>query len=232
MSARVFAPVDAVVEPGVELILDSEETHYVARVRRLRPGMILQINDGRGGLWAGQLLEVDARACRVAVTDPVALPSAPAPVAALVAVVDSKALLPLLAELTALGVESVHLVRTQRCSHRAPAPERIDRVLRASLRQCGRPLPATVRPEVPLPEALETTSGRPGLIAAARSRTRLPGAPCGGGGRFLVGPEGGLTDTEIDLAVAEGLRAVSLGPWVLRTETAAMSLAARLLIDP
>lgn len=232
MSARVFAPADAEVDPGAELLLEPEEAHYVGRVRRLRPGASLEVNDLRGGLWAGEVIEVSSRRCRVTVRDQVRLPPPPRTVAALVAVIDSKALLPLLAELSALGVEAVHLVRTERCSHRPPAPERIDRVLRASLRQSGRPLPPHVHDEVPLPVGLAATTALTGLIAAARGRTRLSGSPCGGGGRFLVGPEGGLTDDEIDLAVGDGLRPVTLGPWVLRTETAALSLAARMLVDP
>ena len=37
---------------------------------------------------------------------------------------------------------------------------------------------------------------------------------------FLIGPEGGLTDNEIDLAQAAGYQPARLGPRVLRTETA------------
>ncbi len=232
MSARVFAPPDAELATGRELSLDPDETHYVARVRRLRPGTSVEINDGRGGLWSGEVLEASARQCRLAVGTPLPLPPPPSRVLALVAVIDSKALLPLLAELSALGVDQVHLVRAQRCSHRPPAPERIDRVLRASLRQCGRPLPPRVHGEARLEEVLEHSTGLPGFVAAARSRDRLSGAPCGGGGRLLVGPEGGLTAEEIDLALEGGLSPVSLGPWVLRTETAALTLAARLLVGP
>jgi 16S rRNA (uracil1498-N3)-methyltransferase len=45
-----------------------------------------------------------------------------------------------------------------------------------------------------------------------------------------VGPEGGFTDSEIDAAHSAGWRLVSLGPRVLRVETAALALAALLAI--
>jgi 16S rRNA (uracil1498-N3)-methyltransferase len=45
-----------------------------------------------------------------------------------------------------------------------------------------------------------------------------------------VGPEGGFTDEEIRLARERGWRVVGLGPRVLRVETAAIALAARLAL--
>jgi 16S rRNA (uracil1498-N3)-methyltransferase len=45
---------------------------------------------------------------------------------------------------------------------------------------------------------------------------------------LLIGPEGGLTDDEVDLAVAAGLTAIQLGPRILRTETAAPVILAAL----
>jgi 16S rRNA (uracil1498-N3)-methyltransferase len=44
-----------------------------------------------------------------------------------------------------------------------------------------------------------------------------------------IGPEGGFTDEELDLAAGAGFRVVSLGPRRLRTETAALAVAARIL---
>lgn len=43
---------------------------------------------------------------------------------------------------------------------------------------------------------------------------------------LLIGPEGGLSDAEAELAAATGYTAVSLGPRVMRTETAALAALA------
>ena len=48
-----------------------------------------------------------------------------------------------------------------------------------------------------------------------------------GDGVVAIGPEGGLTDAEVDLALEAGWRRLSLGPRILRIETAAMAVAAR-----
>jgi 16S rRNA (uracil1498-N3)-methyltransferase len=47
---------------------------------------------------------------------------------------------------------------------------------------------------------------------------------------IAVGPEGGFTDAELELAVRAGAKLISLGPRVLRIETAALALAAALTV--
>jgi len=44
----------------------------------------------------------------------------------------------------------------------------------------------------------------------------------------LIGPEGGLSSGEIELAAREGFRTIRLGPRILRTETAAVAISAAL----
>jgi 16S rRNA (uracil1498-N3)-methyltransferase len=48
----------------------------------------------------------------------------------------------------------------------------------------------------------------------------------------LVGPEGGFTDQELAIAEHAGVIRISLGPHILRVETAAIALAARLVASP
>ena len=67
------------------------------------------------------------------------------------------------------------------------------------------------------------------LVPGARDRlAALPRPPAGTTTLLLIGPEGGLDETELAAAGAAGLRPVSLGPRVLRTETAAAAALATL----
>jgi 16S rRNA (uracil1498-N3)-methyltransferase len=59
--------------------------------------------------------------------------------------------------------------------------------------------------------------------AEATLASSLPAA-LGGSIAFAIGPEGGLTDAEIASATARGFRPVSIGPFVLRTETVAAAV--------
>ena len=69
------------------------------------------------------------------------------------------------------------------------------------------------------------------LLLSPRATVRfsaLPATPPAQGVRLLIGPEGGWTEREEDLAIQAGWTALSLGPRVLRTETAGMALLAAL----
>ena len=74
-------------------------------------------------------------------------------------------------------------------------------------------------PDGHLPTLRELTSGAPGIGAGARRERLL----------VIVGPESGFTDAEVAQARTAGARAVSLGPRILRTETAALVMTAQLL---
>jgi len=77
-----------------------------------------------------------------------------------------------------------------------------------------------------LADALATTDAPLRLVLdprAARPLTELRDQPRPEGVALLVGPEGGLTEDEVATAVEHGFRALTLGPRVLRAETAAIT---------
>jgi 16S rRNA (uracil1498-N3)-methyltransferase len=136
-----------------------------------------------------------------------------------------------------LGATQIVLVRCERSQGHAPAAARIERVLRAAVRQCGRPSSPELLGDPPwsLADALAHRSELPGVFGDPRpaEHPQLDGRPdagldATGGLRLLVGPEGGLSPAEIEAARVAGFRGVCLGPWILRTPTAVVALLARL----
>ncbi len=90
--------------------------------------------------------------------------------------------------------------------------------------QCGRNRVAVVEPVEPLIDWLGTVSGstlRLVLAPAGAPAHTIPRPPDGRRVVVLAGPEGGFTDDELLAADTAGFRSVSLGPRILRTETAA-----------
>ncbi|HNQ10383.1 MAG TPA: 16S rRNA (uracil(1498)-N(3))-methyltransferase [Giesbergeria sp.] len=140
---------------------------------------------------------------------------------------------------TELGVASITPLLAERSVLKLKG-ERADKKLAhwqavavAACEQCGRNRVPTLHPAQTLADWLQAPpqdgqrlllSLRPGtqpLHAAAPGHTGLV---------FLSGPEGGLSGTEEDLALAHGFAPVTLGPRVLRAETAPLAALAALLV--
>ena len=104
------------------------------------------------------------------------------------------------------------------------------RIAEEAARQCGRADVPEVAVPSPLAAALEAPSGFTRIAFHAGAGVPLAGLVRAGAPGFLAvtGPEGGLTDGEVDACVAAGCELATLGPRVLRAETAAVAVAALL----
>jgi 16S rRNA (uracil1498-N3)-methyltransferase len=230
MSVRVFHGPGDSLQPGARIELDREESHYLLRVRRARAGDAIEVLDGVGGRWHARVQPPPTSGsgpASVVLDAAVALPAPAREVVLLLALPDPKATLEALAAACAGGASAVVFVGTEHAHASLPGSDRIDRIMRATMRQCGRPAPPGLRGPIPLARALEERAELPGVVAE-------PGADGGDlhpghGVRFLVGPEGGLSSDELRRSRAAGFSPLSLGPWTLRTETAVTAGLARLV---
>jgi 16S rRNA (uracil1498-N3)-methyltransferase len=145
---------------------------------------------------------------------------------------------------TEIGVTSFVPLATERCQERAEKldDERLGRWQRLAVEaaeQSGRGVVPRVEPPCDLTSALGQQRHRPALVAWEGERERAlrdtlrtmrheerPASLA-----LFVGPEGGFTEREIEIARASGARTVSLGPRVLRAETAGPLFAALVLYE-
>ena len=82
-----------------------------------------------------------------------------------------------------------------------------------------------------MPDYLQQTDGTARLILAPGDFPRmnaLPNPSQAVGMHILIGPEGGFTDEEVELCLQSGVQAISLGPRILRAETASVTALALL----
>jgi 16S rRNA (uracil1498-N3)-methyltransferase len=216
---------------GDRLVLTDEDHQYVARVLRATAGDRLTLFDGAGTEVDAEIVLVGKREVELAlgVRRPGAIAAAPVSVTLLVAVPRGERMDFLVQKTTELGVAHVVPVLSERSVTR-PEPgrrARWEKIAREACRQCGR---ADV-PRVDEPTDLATALASPQLPArrfalweAERSRSltaRLADDPRASTA-LLVGPEGGFPAAEVAAAEAAGFLPVSLGPRILRVETAAI----------
>lgn len=224
---RLFVPNDLAAESGI--VLDKDQSHYLANVMRLKEGETVLLFNGRDGEWQANLQKVAKAGVAIHVRTQTR-PQAPEPDLWLLAAPIKKDRVDLVAEKAAeLGISRLWPVFTRRTVMSRVNTERLAANMLEAAEQCERLTipemaePATLdkvlagwEPDRPLLFLDESGTGQP--IAAALSTLEL------GKLAVLVGPEGGFDDTERALLARLPFAVpVSLGPRILRAETAAIA---------
>jgi 16S rRNA (uracil1498-N3)-methyltransferase len=220
-------------KPGDRVDLDPEESHHVARVLRLKTGDALAVFDGKGGEWEATIVVADR--LRVTLVVGQARPGDVEPglrVVVFQALTRPEKLEWVLQKGTEIGVSAFRLIGTERVEAQPPSPSRLsryERIVMEACKQCGR----RVLPSLTLGPLAPPGDGVLGIILAVgvgvASIGELLASPQTAEVWLAVGPEGGFSEGELDAAVASGWRPASLGPRVLRTETAGAIAAALVL---
>lgn len=214
--------------PG-PVTLDGPEAHHLAAVCRLRPGAVVCLFNGDGREYLAQVQTVGRREVALEVTS-VAQPEREVgfrlEVAAPLPKGDRASFL--VEKLTELGVTAFIPLDTAR-SVVHPREAKLDRLQRQVIeasKQCGRNVLLEVRSLVLWTDWCRSRElpGRKVLAHPSARQVSSEDRPSGDV-VLAVGPEGGFTDEEVDLAREHGWEVRALGPRILRVETAALALA-------
>ncbi len=228
---RIFSP-----EPlatGREVRLDTGAARHLTQVLRLRPGDDFILFDGSGRDYEARLLSGGREQAAAAVGAVIRRePPAPLEIHLALGISRGERMDLALQKAVELGVASITPLFTRRTVVRLQGKRLEARlahwrgVIRHACEQSGRSRLPGLHPARPLGEWLAGFQGE-GILLGHRAHTPLPALDHPGRSiTLLVGPEGGLADDERDLARRQGLRAVSLGPRILRTETAPLAAIA------
>lgn len=233
MIPRLFVP-EARHAPTGPLGLNAGHSHYLGQVLRLRPGAPVECFDGLGGRYRATIASLDKRSAVLDELTPATASADPRPAVTLLQAMTTGDKTDWIVEkATEAGVASIVLFTAGRSTARPPA-ERLSRKLAhwqriavAACAQCGRDRLPVIETARDLGAAL-ARSEAPILIASPLAGDgRTLGAWAGEAGAvdavtLLVGPESGWSDDELATATSVGATAVSLGPRILRTETAGL----------
>ena len=235
MSERFY--VNLPLAPGA-FALDGAEAHHLAAVCRLRPGSEVCLFNGDGREYPARITRVTRREIALEILG-VEHPLRELPFALEVA-----AALPkgdrsqfLIEKLTELGVTNYVPLACQRSNvhPRESKRDKLERYVIEASKQCGRNVLMKIDEMTTwerycvrgsleemrvLAHPYQTEDAPP---VTRRNRRQVT--------RIAVGPEGGFTNEELAQAIRGGWRTVSLGPRILRVETAAIALAAFMTLD-
>jgi len=228
---RIFT--EQALASGAELALEPGPSHHLLRVLRLKPGADLRLFNGRGGSHAATLAGSRGQHALVAV-GAFAPADCESPLAIELAIGISRGerMDWIVQKAVELGVAAIRPLITQRTEVRLGGERGAKKlghwrqIAIAACEQCGRNRVPAIRPPERLADWLPQATGlglvlAPGAAQPLAALTEKPGALS-----LLIGPEGGLAEEEIAAAQAAGFIAVSLGPRVLRTETAPLAALA------
>lgn len=225
--------VNSALAPG-RLLLSGPEAHHLGTVCRVRPGDLICLFNGDGREYPARVIEIGRRDVEVEVS------TGASPPRELPFTLHLASPLPkgdradfLVEKLTELGVSVLHLVATSRTvvHPRDSKVERLTRHVIEASKQCGRNVLMQVEAPRPWAEFVRDPSlPATRLLAHRLDAPTVQTWPVGTAVLAAVGPEGGFTESEVAEAVAAGWRLLDLGPRILRMETAAIALAARLAL--
>lgn len=231
---RLYVPFD--LRTGGEVILGGERARYLGRVLRLGKGDRLAVFNGERGEFDATILRITKESAVLLAGEPrPAATESPLRVHLVQGVSRGERMDFVVQKATELGVKRITPVLTEFGVVRLDGErtekrrEHWQRVAESACEQCGRIRPPLVDTPVTLKNFLgaRPQSADVDLVlqpGAANSLASLPEPQtklC-----LLVGPEGGFSDSEYGDVRAAGFESVSLGPRVLRTETAALAALA------
>jgi 16S rRNA (uracil1498-N3)-methyltransferase len=218
-----------------EVKLPEAAAGHLARVLRLRAGDRLVLFDGSGSDFHAEITEIAGSRVRARILERVdGLRESPLAVTLVQAVSRGERMDWTLQKATELGVRRIQPVLSARSVVRLDAQQAERRlrhwqaIVASACEQCGRSVMPLVEPPLELSRYLERPCGDVRRMVLAPDGAVSIGGLAGGltGVELLIGPEGGLDESELAAAVAAGFEAVRLGPRVLRTETAGIAALA------
>jgi len=223
---RLF--VRAPLSEGASVELDAGQANYLGNVMRLSVGAELLVFDGSSGEWLARIAEAGKKRMTLSVERRTREPETVPDVWLAFAPVKRTQTDWLVEKATELGAARLLAVITQRTIAERVKLERLESITIEAAEQCGR----TLLPEIAEPVSLKQ------LLAGRDPDRRLYFADEGGGdpvatafvpgpALILTGPEGGFTDEErVAIRATPNAVPVSLGPRILRAETAALAALA------
>ncbi len=231
--SRIYQPVPLALHATLKL--DEKASHHLTRVLRFRVGDHLTVFNGMGGEYTAVITRMDKKGVDVSLTAFVDREiESPIRIYLAQGIARGEKMDFIVQKATELGVHAIVPLMTERCNVRLEN-EREEKRLRHwqliagnSCEQCGRNRLPQIMSPVLFEKWLPTVKADQCFVLSPHVHNKLPATllPPQASIVLLIGPEGGLSDPEIEAAMRQGFLPLNLGPRVLRTETAPLAAIA------
>jgi len=213
---------------GARVELDAAQANYLGNVMRLKEGNRLLLFDGASGEWLAEIVEAGKKRMILAVVEPTRPQEAVPDLWLAFAPVKKGRVDWLVEKAVELGVARLQPVVTQRTIVDRLNLDRMRAHIVEAAEQCGRTALASIDEPVKLDAFLKNRDPARTLYFADETGGEPAAAAfTPGPALILTGPEGGfMPDEAAAIRAAPNARAVSLGPRILRAETAALAAIA------
>lgn len=226
---------DQPLSAGTTCALDVKSAHHVSKVLRMQPGQPLVLFNGDGHDYPSEISAISKKSVEAEVLECRAVHSE-SPLKIILGQVMSRGdrMDYAVQKSVEMGVTRFVPLVSERCEVRLKGDREEKRVSHwqsvavSAAEQCGRARVPTIEPVMTLEEWFACSAGCDRRLVLHHRTTQALDtlAPPARGLALLIGPEGGLSEAEIQAAEEAGFLAAALGPRVLRTETAPVAAIA------
>ena len=211
-------------------ILNEEESKHAIRVLRLHIGDTIQLIDGNGGLYVGEITDDNQKHCSVRITD-TKREFSKRDWYLQIAIAPTKSMDRLewfIEKATEIGIDEISLIECDKSERAIVKTERLNKVAVSAMKQSVKAYLPKINDVVDFKKFIISTRDFSGqkFIAHCHAREVLPHIKVLYKSKentiILIGPEGDFSINEIKTALENGFKEISLGESRLRTETAAL----------
>lgn len=216
-------------------IITGSDAHQVKNVLRMKPKDKLQLLDGTGTLYNCEILDLarEQIVCRI-VDSQQANQETKTKITLAQGLPKGRKMDLIVEKCTELGVDQIIPITTERAIAKEAKLERWQKIAKEAAEQSGRATIPIISPLIIFDEVLKLKNNydlalMPWELEKDNSLKSILSKVCGLKSIIvLIGPEGGFAQKEVDAAIKSGFQPVSLGPRILRTETAGLAILSML----
>ncbi len=226
---RIYTSANLTV--GTDINLDEGAARHLTSVLRMTAGQAITLFNGQGGEYSAQLTQAKKGRASASISAFIDTDrESPLSLHLAIGISRGERMDWIVQKATELGISAITPLFTSRCEVKLSG-ERLEKRLKhwqqvaiSACEQSQRNTIPVINPAINLDQWLQSCESNLKLVLHHRTQQRLAEMTNSNNQiALLVGPEGGLSDTEIEQALEASYQALAIGPRVLRTETAPLA---------